>query len=223
MSEDNQNQTEAQVEQHSPQQPQADAGEVIGERIKEVVSQILPAAIDSALSEYERRQQSARDKMMHKINQRFEQHASLLRALGQEITPDVERRILEQAERDVRSEQSVQNVEEVKGRKAEPASDKSAQDMIGAAIQKIFDSFGVVVEDSDPEAAIIASSRDSTELIANVAKAAKIKSERVSSQQKSTGGLPVASGKSPAANPVASAKTADEIWEHVKQQLRGGK
>lgn len=222
MSEDNQNQTEAQVEQYSPEQQQVDTGEVISKRIKEVVEEILPAAIGSALSEYERRQQSARDKMMHKINQRFEQHASLLRALGQEITPDVERRILEQAERDVRSEQSVQSAEEVSGHKTEPASDKSVQDMMGAAIQKIFDSFGVVVEDSDPEAAIIASSRDSTELIANVAKAAKIKSERVSSQPK-TGGLPVASGRSPAANPVSSAKTADEVWEYVKQQLRGGK
>lgn len=222
MKEDNQNQVEAPAEQHLPQS--VDAGEVIVERIKEVVETMLPGAIGSALSEYERRQQSARDKMMHKINQRFEQHASLLRSLGQEITPDIEQRIREQAERDVRNEQTANTSVEAEGQKSEPKSGDASQGMIGAAIEKIFDSFGVVVEDSDPEAAIIAASRDSAELLANVAKAAKIKSERVSSQRlQKPSGVPVTSGTSPASNPVMAAKSPDEVWEYVKQQLRGGK
>jgi len=215
MGDDNQSLGTAQPEQRPP----ADVDEVIAKRIEEALGKALPDALNSALSEFERRQQSARDKMLHKINQRFEQYAELLRSTGAEITPDMERKIRDRAESEVRQE--FQSSDQKPGQESVPPVD-DARNVVGAAVEKILASFGVTIEDGDPEAAMIASSRDAAELLANVAKAAKAKAERVS-QQKPAGGLPLTTGASPASNPLANLTNPDDIWQYARQSLRGGK
>lgn len=201
---------------------EADAGQVdIASRIEEVVQKVLPTAIDSALSEYERRQQSARDKLMHRINQRFEEHAALLRELGHEITPDVEKRIREKASEEVRAEN--QSAPAGEGQKPSGGSVDQTQNLVAEAVDKILASFGVTIEDSDPEAAIIASSKNTAELLANVAKAAKDKADRVSQTRKPAGGVPLTTGSQPASDPLSGVTDPDQIWLIAKQRLRGGR
>jgi hypothetical protein len=206
-------------ENHSQQQPVDGGADVILQRVQEVVKQVLPDAITNALSEYDKRQQSARDKMMHRINQRFEELSSAFRDIGQEMTPDVEKKLRQKAEEQVRREEQTQSSVPASGQTEKPVG--QSQDVMQDAVAKILTHFGVTIDDTDPEAAIIAQSKTPSELLVNVIKAAQSKSERTSAS-KPTGGLPITVGTQPAADPLAGVKHPDQIWELAKQKIKSG-
>lgn len=210
----------AQPESTSPAGGVPSAGQSLDPSL---IQRVVEETVEKALSAYERRQQSQRDKLEARVSKRLAAYEETLKSvLGQELTAEQRNQLRQKAEKEVLDEER----ETGKDQAVPPAQAKQdaglPESPIAALIMKKFQKAGLMIEDGDPEVEMLlqANPEDLDDLKARIDAAIEAKKARLNSSSKNavgripaTAGLPGTPG-----NPLAEVNDPDKLWELARKK-----
>lgn len=185
----------------------------------EQVAKLVSDTVSQALEGYNRSQQSQRDKMEARINERIKSYSEVVKQTsGADITPEQEQVLARRARREVEAEEKSNSQNQVSQTAAQPEQVSDADRETIRAIEEIFSEAGIIVEENDPEYADIAAATTPLKLIRATEKAVKDKSARL----KASGGVSDnAAGRMPVASSTSSPSNLEAEYKEKAKKLQG--
>ena len=120
----------------------------------DVIQQVVEQTVEKALSAYEKRQQSQRDKQEARINKRLSDYEGTYKSLlGQDLTPEQRSQLRTKAIEDVTNETREMDTQVPSPVQAAQPAPKAevANNPVERMVLKAFEKAGVTIEDGDPE------------------------------------------------------------------------